>query len=296
MDDHAQTVFIATQGTPWYVLRDFGDRAVVDLPGSVLAFGGPASISTGNEVFSAVRYAEHTDLYEGSVSVRVVLELRDGFTCGGNVRVAAVDGGVLIQAVENDQQGPPLLSTPINPESSVIVLDAGHGGSATGAQYGGIAEKDINLSVTRKVAALLEDCGYPVVLTRSGDWDVGLYERAEQANDLQADIFVSVHSNAAPASPDYTGIYTYHYPDSYWGGLLAQYIQSSLISATGAIDRGTKSEDFVVLRETDMAAVLVEMGFMTNHGELRLLVDSGYQDKLARGIAEGIIRYLNRQK
>ena len=62
---------------------------------------------------------------------------------------------------------------------------------------------------------------------------------------------------------------------------------------TGGIDRGILSNDYVVLRETDMCAALVEMGFMSNHEELMRLIDDSYQDKLAQGIAEGIVRYLN---
>lgn len=296
-DDNAQTVFLATEGTPRYILQDFGDRAVVDLPGGILTSEMPASLLMENEIFSAVRWAGHTDLYPNCASsVRVVLDLRPGFTCNRNVTVSTVSGGVLIQTTRDSSAVIPLPSVPINPAASTIVLDAGHGGDATGAQYEGIREKDINLSVTRKLAVLLENCGYNVILTRYGDQSVGLYERADIANGLNADIFVSLHSNAAPAVPDYAGIYTYHFPESRRGSLLAQFIQNAIVPATGAIDRGTRSADFVVLRETGMAAVLVEMGFMTNHDELMLLIDNGYQDRLAQGIANGIIQYLNSQK
>jgi len=270
---------------------------VIDLPGGILTSGLPASIPMENEIFSAVRYSDHTDLYQNyDSSVRVVLDLRSGFTCAANVSVTAISGGILVQTFRESVGSVPLPSTPIDPSASTIVLDAGHGGSATGAQYEGVREKDINLSVTRKLAVLLEDCGYNVILTRTGDESVGLYERADIANGLQADIFVSLHANAAPSAPDFAGIYTYHYPGSRRGPLLAQQIQSAVISSTGAADRKINSANFVVLRETDMPAVLVEMGFMTNHDELMKLIDGGYQDKLAQGIAQGIIHYLNSQK
>ena len=169
----------------------------------------------------------------------------------------------------------------------------GHGGGRTGAQYEGIAEKTINLSVSKRLQAILRGYGYNVVMTRTGDADVGLYERADIANAVEADLFVSLHSNAAPDYPDFSGIYTYYHPSSGRGARLAQAIQTPLTRLTGGIDRGIKSADFVVLRETEMCAVLVEMGFMTNHDELMDLIDDGYQDKLAQGIAEGIVTYLN---
>ena len=309
LDDDACSVFLAIQGTPEFLLQDFGDRAVIDLPGGALASGLPASLSASNDLFSAVRYSDHSDLYEGyATTLRVVLDLREGVSCD-QVSVTSTDGGLLIQAqpaekpeepddssdANGDASLPPL-TTPVEPASVTIVLDAGHGGSAVGAVYEDIYEKDIKLAVTLKLARLLRDCGYQVVLTRTDDRDVGLYERADIANALPADIFVSLHSNAAPTVPEYTGIYTYHYPGSRRGSLLAQHIQQGVIQSTGAIDRGTRSADFVVLRETDMAAVLVEMGFMTNHGELMQLMEDSYRDRLAHGIAEGIICYLNSQK
>lgn len=173
-----------------------------------------------------------------------------------------------------------------------VVLDAGHGGSQTGAVYEGICEKDLNLAVTKKVETLLRSDGYQVIMTRTGDIDVDLYTRAAIANTADADVFVSLHSNAAVNAPSFTGIYTYYYPTSRRGAQLAQSIQAPLCAITGAIDRGTESADFVVLRETNMCAVLVEMGFMSNSGELQKLTTPAYQDKLAAGIAQGIAAYL----
>ena len=139
----------------------------------------------------------------------------------------------------------------------------------------------------------MKNHGYNVVMTRSTDVDVGLYERVDIANAENADLFVSIHSNAAENRPDYQGIYTYYHPSSRRGARLAQAIQTPLCRMTGGIDRGIKDADFVVIRETKMCAVLVEMGFMTNHEELMNLIDDSYQDKLAQGISEGIVSYLN---
>lgn len=194
--------------------------------------------------------------------------------------------------ITTDQMGTETADNEVHMQKTVV-LDAGHGGSDFGAFYEGICEKDINLAVAKKVEAILLSEGYHVVMTRTEDTAVGLYTRAEIANAADADIFVSIHSNAAENAPDFTGIYTYYYPTSRQGAVLAQAIQTPLCTMTGAIDRGIESADFVVLRETSMCAVLVEMGFMTNSGELRMLITPSYQDKLAVGIAKGIVTYLN---
>lgn len=174
----------------------------------------------------------------------------------------------------------------------LVALDPGHGGSASGAAYGGVLEKDVNLAITLRVKALLEAKGCRVVLTRSGDSYVGLYERCGIANADGAEVFVSVHANAAPGNPAFQGTYTYYYPGSSSGAALAQCIQTRTAASAGSIDRGILSENFVVVRETRMPAALVETGFMTSREELEKLTDPAYQDRLARGIAAGIEDYL----
>ena len=104
---------------------------------------------------------------------------------------------------------------------------------------------------------------------------------------------LTVTATAAENRPDYQGIYTYYHPSSNRGTRLAQAIQTPLCQITGAVDRGIKDADFVVLRETEMCAVLVETGFMTNHEELMNLNEDSYQQLVAQGIARGIIDYLN---
>lgn len=187
------------------------------------------------------------------------------------------------------------LDTPIAPERRLIVLDPGHGGSASGAYYEETAEKDLNLAMTKRVEAILNALGYRTVMTRQGDTDLGLYERAWLANGVEADIFVSIHCNAAENNPDFQGTYVYHYPGSERGMALAQSIQTQVCAFTGSIDQGIDSANFVVVREPYMPAVLVETGFMTCHEELERLRDEAYQTRMAQGIVQGIIQYLNLQ-
>lgn len=187
------------------------------------------------------------------------------------------------------------LDIPITPEQRLIVLDAGHGGSASGAYYEETAEKDLNLAIAKRVEAILNALGYRTVMTRQEDVDLGLYERAWIANAAEADIFVSIHCNAAEDHPDFQGTYVYHYPGSKRGMALAQSIQTQACAFTGSIDQGIDSANFVVVREPYMPAVLVETGFMTCHEELERLRDGSYQTRMAQGIAQGIIKYLNLQ-
>lgn len=185
------------------------------------------------------------------------------------------------------------LDTPLTPERFLIALDAGHGGSASGAYYGNTAEKDLNLSMIRKLDDVLRGLGYRTLLTRSDDSYVGLKRRSTLANEAKADIFVSIHCNASETNHDFQGLYVYHYPGSVQGAALAQAIQTPACQFTGAVDRGINSANFSVVRESKMPAVLVETGFMTCHEELLRLKDEAYQTRMAQGIAQGIIRYLN---
>lgn len=295
-DANAQTVLIATDHTPEYRVTDLGERLVVDVMGASLSGSFSNTIVVDNELVAAVRYAEHGgDLYDGYAHVvRVVVDLQPGVSFLQNVTVEAGAGGVLLTTFQSNRDEVEYVpSTPIDPQASTIVIDPGHGGGRPGAHYEGVSEKDINLSVSRKLEAILKGYGYNVVMTRSDDTEIGLYERADIANAVNADLFVSIHSNAAENRPEYQGIYTYHHPTSRRGARLAQAIQGPLTRLTGGIDRGIRDADFVVIRETEMCAVLVEMGFMTNHEELMKLIDGSYQDLLAQGIAEGIVSYLN---
>lgn len=187
------------------------------------------------------------------------------------------------------------LDRPIFPEQYLIVLDAGHGGCASGAYYENTAEKDLNLAMVQKLDEILRGMGYRTVLTRTDDVYVGLKERSDLANAAQADIFVSIHCNAAEKNPNFQGLYVYHYPGSVMGESLARAIQTPACVFTGAVDRDINSADFSVVRESNMPAVLVETGFMTCHEELERLKNEEYQSRMAQGIAQGIVRYLNVQ-
>ena len=103
-----------------------------------------------------------------------------------------------------------------------VALDPGHGGSTTGAQYGGVRESDLNLSIAQAAAQALERLGIRVVLTREGDEDLSLYARTALAAQAGADLFLSIHCNASNSDPRARGIYTAYHPDRRGGQGLAE--------------------------------------------------------------------------
>lgn len=177
--------------------------------------------------------------------------------------------------------------------SGLVVLDPGHGGSANGAAYGGVAEKDLNLAIASQAARLLEEAGLTVVMTRSDDRDIPLYRRSGLANNLGADLFVSVHCNASLTNPEARGVYTAAADRQSEGWVLAEVLRQTMMDAAGAEDMGTEPRpNLAVLRTAQVPAALVECGYMSTPAELALLAAPDYQLQLAHGIAEGVVTYL----
>lgn len=189
-------------------------------------------------------------------------------------------------------------TTPLNPSTKTIVIDAGHGGKDPGAiSVFGDKEKDINLSIALKLESLLKQRGYNVIMTRRNDVFVDLYERPKIANDINADLFISIHANST-LSNSVNGLEVLYCPatessnkstDQY---PLAKTIHDSIISSTGINSRGIKKRsDLVVLRLTNMPAILIETAFLSNPDDAQRLVDNSFQEKVALGIANGVEEY-----
>jgi len=180
----------------------------------------------------------------------------------------------------------------------LIVLDPGHSSIRPGAiGPGGTHEEDITLAVARQAAALLSSIAQ-VVLTRGDGSPLAKTEnedltaRAKKANDLNASCFVSIHCNSA-TDKEAHGTETYSlYPRSERGRELAQKIQLRLADTLKLADRGCKEANFAVLRETRCPAALVEIAFISNPAEEKLLRDFYFQSKAAFAIASGIADFL----
>ncbi len=177
-----------------------------------------------------------------------------------------------------------------------VVIDPGHGGSDPGAiGIGGIKETDVVLEVSKIVKKLLSDKGVKVLLTRKNEIDLDLPPRVSFANNLDADIFVSIHANASRGKRrDINGLETFYYRGSR-GRSLAKKIQKQILRVSpGSPDRGVKQGRFYVIKNTSMPAVLVEIGFLTGRLDARRLEKASHRKRLAYAIAKGILEYLSK--
>lgn len=183
----------------------------------------------------------------------------------------------------------------------VIVIDPGHGGSDAGAiGPTGVSEKSVSLAVSLKAQQLLTAQGYRVVMTRTTDVDVAA-PGVSDATELQArvdkappnaEIFISVHCNAF-SNGNANGMETYHAPTAVQGKRLATLLNEELERLGGLNNRGVKGARFYVMTHSKCAASLIELGFITNPREEKLLASSDYQQKLAQAITNAVNRYFN---
>jgi len=166
------------------------------------------------------------------------------------------------------------------------VIDAGHGGYDRGGIPGqSVSEKDMTLDVARRLKGILEANGYRVVMTRDSDVFVPLGTRTAIANSYRNAIFVSVHFNSATRRGA-SGIETYFYSrDSL---ALASAIHHYVAGGAPSENRGVRRRGYFVLRRTNMPAVLVECGFLTNPTEASYAQNASYRQKLAEAIAAGV--------
>lgn len=170
--------------------------------------------------------------------------------------------------------------------STVVVIDAGHGGfDRGGIPRQRVSEKEMTLDVALRLRAVLQRAGYRVVMTRDRDVFVPLPGRVAVANSYRDAIFVCIHFNSATRAGA-NGIETYFYSrDSL---PLASAIHYNLVGNTPTPNRGVRRRGYYVLRKTRIPAVLVECGFLTNPGEARNTLNTGYRQSLAENIARGI--------
>lgn len=184
--------------------------------------------------------------------------------------------------------------TPPVPEGRLIAIDAGHGGTDTGAvnQSVGIAEKDVTLAIAKKLKTILEASAHMILMTREDDVFVGLARRAQLANQAGTEIFVSIHCNSSEHTSA-TGIETYHHTQAPAAEReLANKVQAAMMAAFPSHkNRGVKKANFLVLRETQMPACLVEVEFISNHQQAQFLADPQNQQQIAQAIANGIAAY-----
>lgn len=171
-----------------------------------------------------------------------------------------------------------------------IVIDAGHGGKDPGAEgVSGNLEQTYSLELSMKVVDLLQkEPMFEAYMTRTDNTFVGLEDRAQIANDLDADAFVSIHGNTY-TDPDVSGTETYYYADESLP--FASEVHKHLAESTGFRDRGVKKEGWKVLTTSNNLAVLLEVGFLTNRNDETNMLSDIHQNKTAQAIVKGIKSY-----
>lgn len=213
---------------------------------------------------------------------------------------------------------------PAGANSPLIAIDAGHGGPYSNANANGLREKNVNLSIAYELRRVLIARGYRVVLVRTSDWDVELHDiptwnwsdrsqmwffakdghrgiwsstpkdelqgKVDRANAAGADLYVSIHNNGS-VSRSVRGTESYGAARDPNGVRLASLVNAEIVKRTGLRNRGYHRADFYVLRWSNMPAVLVEGGFISNPSDASLLGRLWFRRRIAEGIANGIRRY-----
>ncbi|NLK87490.1 MAG: N-acetylmuramoyl-L-alanine amidase [Clostridiaceae bacterium] len=186
---------------------------------------------------------------------------------------------------------------PAPSDRKLVVIDAGHGGTAIGAAYGKLIEKELNLDIAKRLESLLKEKGAQVYMLRSDDSNVDNYERVYIANALRAGLYLSIHHNGTKSNKT-DGTMTLFCPSSkpgFTGKDFAKIIQEGMLSALKTTDRGLRTRpDLIVLRETHMPAALAEVAFLTNAGDRARLSSDAFRQKAAQSLCDSVFKALKR--
>lgn len=170
-----------------------------------------------------------------------------------------------------------------------IVLDAGHGGNDGGTEGVNALEKEINLAVVLKMKPILEAGGAEVILTRDEDEWCDLSERNYIANQTDADIFVSIHCNAFEDDSSISGLECYYHKKSDISKGYAETIIQALGESGEIKTRYAMEQNYQVLRDSSIPAILIEMGYLSNPTDCQNLSSDDYQNLLAQSIVESLV-------
>lgn len=208
-----------------------------------------------------------------------------------------------------------LTALPVNtftdPKSGIVVIDPGHGGIDGGTNRDGILEKEVNLAVSKKLKAFLEDKGYQVVMTREEDVSLDslvhsnrsrhqrdLNARLNIINSSNAQLFLSIHVNCNLKRPATNGSIIFYDNQFAENEVLAYSIQEELNAVeTGGIRRTAhkpQKAKFFLTQHSTIPGVIVETAFMSNSAERKLLTQDGFREQLARAISNGVEQYLKK--
>lgn len=196
----------------------------------------------------------------------------------------------------------------------LVVIDPGHGGHDPGTTSAILNKKEseIVLDVALRLDKMLKEAGFRTYMTRNNDTYIALQDRSDVANQLKADLFISIHANASTMldpvtkkqipNPAPYGIETYYHPNKEnltkynQSSTMAKLLQKELVKQLEGHDRGAKTANFFVLRETTMPAILTELGFLTNPEEEKKLTTESYRQKAAEALFNATVQYFEQTK
>jgi N-acetylmuramoyl-L-alanine amidase len=279
-----------------------GNEIVAAPPDSIsvykLAGALGLSVAKSSGALAVLRDGRNTVTIYGDPGGQVFVNARPVGPRGGIAPVAGMlfvpsDRLPAIRGAIRPPEKPQPVPVPLEPSVlGHVVLDPGHGGKDDGATSAiGLPEKDVNLAVALAAAEMLRERGVKVTLTRGDDTFIPLDDRAALANRLRVDLFVSIHADWA-ANRAARGFTVYVSPAARDQAERAAQCILGRLANTGLDNRGLKRQPFRVLVRTTGPAVLVELGYLSNPAEARLLASRAGRRDLAEALADGVVRFL----
>ena len=289
-----------------------GDRILRHVPGH-LQFGDDV-IALQKQLLRLGVFTGRADGYLGPSTERGLRELQRGVglaadgTCGPDTLRALAQ---LSRTVAGGNAA--ALRERVHPTGSslagkVVVIDPGHGGDDAGKYGNGLLEAEVVLDLALRLEGRLAASGVTAVLTRGAHQNPSDAERAQLAQDVHADVFLSLHCDALsvpePAGVERgpEGVATF-----YWGGgdpltsshrgqRFAELVQREVVSRTGLLDCRSHPRRWELLRATTMPAVWAEIGYLDSHGDARRLAEPGFRDTCAEGLLAAVQRLFLTEK
>jgi N-acetylmuramoyl-L-alanine amidase len=183
---------------------------------------------------------------------------------------------------------------PVSSQKYKVIIDAGHGGKDNGATEGTLIEKEVTLSIIKKIIELDKNKGLEIIYTRIDDRFIELDERINVANSVEADLFISLHVNSGPSHINGLEIYLPEDSIAYERSIDAGTLMGMYIASKSKFSEfGTKRASFRVLKEIEIPTFLIELGYMTNEEDAALLQQVEIIDQIANSIYTGLIDLKN---
>lgn len=275
-------------------------RVVIDIDKAKLT-NAVQKLTDTNEVVKEVRFSQ----FEAE-KVRVVLDLINEvpilIELSADKKELTVKVNYKDAVPQENPYGFPALDW--RATNMLVIIDPGHGGKDSGAigfenGHEVLYEKDINLDVATRLAALLTEAGVKIYSIRTDDTYMGLYERPSMANSLNGDLYVSIHNNSSDSGRP-SGVETLYYTKANEADYLikskrmAEIAQANLLTSLGLANRGIESwPELAVLNKTMMPAIVIEGGFLSNYYDLAVMKSDGFRENYAVAVARSIITALN---